>query len=152
MTRRRELFAAWAAGDLGAAVEIAARIPATKQPAWAASLVSWCAERAPRRPLEVDRLLEIAPDVTRWHEARGVFHVLRERKLAAQGDEDLTALLSVAELAAKVTFNASGGSAPFDRDSAARLAVALRRFVERLASHPDVEHEAWHLLTAPLPR
>jgi len=52
----------------------------------------------------------------------------------------------IAETAAKVIYNASGGSAPFDEHSGWRMAPRLRTLVDQIGE-PEFEESAWHVLT-----
>jgi hypothetical protein len=67
-------------------------------------------------------------------------------------DEQLIALLRVAEIAAKVAYNATGLPAPFDHHAGWRVAPCLRDFAAAQEDAVGAKRQAWDLLVGPLRR
>jgi hypothetical protein len=67
-------------------------------------------------PLEITELYRIADDEKRWRESHEQFGKIRQFYLRHQDFKPETYLL-LAENVAKITYNLSGHSAPFDSDS-----------------------------------
>jgi hypothetical protein len=153
--RLREL---WALGDPSqeAGREIFDAIKSDRRPGWAANILEWCAGKFGQEIREVRSVIEVAQDDRRWHEAHGAFDQVRDQTLQhdrpGQSNRKLVALLYVAEIAAKVTYNAAGTAAPFDHDSGWWMARVLHHFVTTLDEPEGAEREAWDLLVAPLRR
>src|SRR6185503_16674086 len=104
---------------------------------------------------EVRAVIEIARDDRRWAQAHEAFRHVRLQTLQCDrvgSEQKLVTLLYVAEIAARVTYNASGAAAPFDHDSGWWMASNLRHFVAALPDADSAESEAWDLLVAPLRR
>ena len=148
---RSELRAMWAGGRaLDAGRLVFESIPRAGQPAWAGRLVALCRPLAPRMA-PVENVLAIAADPARWDEAHAAFRAVRawtvrfERPGAPRGPIALGVLL-LAELTAKVAYNASAPVDPFDEDSGWWLAANLRDVVEQ-AADAGFEERAWRALT-----
>jgi hypothetical protein len=113
----------WLHGDaLRVGVEVAGAMSPSERAGWATNVLSVavdalgveCARRALRAALAVAAV----PD--RWGEGHDVFDALRRETLRLERSGDsrtCQALLMLAEVTAKTLYNASGGPAPFDRDS-----------------------------------
>lgn len=126
------------------ALPVAARVP------WAGRVLRACAGAIHEPvPPEVDEVLALTASPSRWRDGHTAFGGVRLRTLdAARGtlSPQLAALLHVAELVAKVTYNASGEPAPFDADSGWRLGPAAMALSDCLAE-PDCEVAIWTALT-----
>lgn len=110
-------------GDVrGAVRELNRRISPSRQPAWAAKILDLFRACYPRIP-EVDGVYDVALDRNRWSEAYEGFDRVRCLTLRADRDGDAVHghFLHLAELVAKVTYNASGEDAPFDPDGGLQL-------------------------------
>lgn len=148
----------WAVGDPSQAAgrEIFDAIKNDRRPAWAANILEWCAGKFGEEIDEVRAVIQVAQDDRRWHEAHRVFDRVRGQTLRhdrpGHANRKLVALLYVAEIGAKVTYNAAGTAAPFDHDSGWWMASNLRHFVAALPDAENAESEAWDLLVAPLRR
>jgi hypothetical protein len=119
----------WRNGDAYAAgAKLCRSVPADRQPVWARRLMAACCGGTCDIP-PVQRLLTIAADPVRWHEARTVFQQLRTQRMMVN-DGRTRLLLELAEEAAEVIYNATGPPDPFDADSGADLAMAVRRYVD----------------------
>ena len=108
-------------------------IPPDRRPAWAASILDLC--RSHHSPVPaVDSLSDIANDPQRWREAHDAFDTVRDLTLALHifCSRRYRALLYVAEIVAKVTYNATDTDAPFDEDSGWYVADALHTFARAL--------------------
>ncbi len=112
---------AWAAGrDLQAGRILYEGLPVARRPRWASGLLRVaCTRVAP--PAEVTHVLALVDDASRWAEARDAFLAIRDLSVDAP-----SSLRQLAEVVAKVVYNASGASAPFDHHAGWRLAPYLR--------------------------
>ena len=85
-----------------------------------------------------------------WQEAHDAFSAVRQLTLAGERNpiDGLShLLLYVAENTAKVIYNASGSSAPFDKDSGVRLVRWAREFADCLGDDEFTE-QLWRLVIA----
>ena len=79
--------------------------------------------------------IAICGDRRRWSEARRAFQAVRRLTLAAERNPKPTqkiyeTLLMLAENTAKVAYNASGSSMPFDRDSICWIPENLKQIAQ----------------------
>jgi hypothetical protein len=149
------LFEYWRRSDsIAIGQEIFERTAERRRPTWAADILQWCASKYSDRVSQVDDVIAVGHDDHRWEQGHGAFDRVRAETLRCERegvqDRQLVTLLFVAEIAAKVIYNASGAPAPFDHDSGWWMARCLRQFVVELPDAGLAEHEAWQLLTAPL--
>ena len=118
------------------------------RPAWAAEILALCHRQLLPVPA-VDAVLAISKDAGRWEEGHAAFREVRQLTLAEQRSHRngpaYECLLSVAENAAKVVYNASGKPAPFDHESGYRLVASLHQFSGQIAS-AEFQKQAWRLL------
>lgn len=121
-------------------------IPNAERPAWAASVVLFCQSLFPEVP-EINEVLAIARDSSRWREAYEAFQMVRRANLANR-DGSLENFYRVGELAAKVTYNAceESKSAPFDEDSGWKLVGILRGICE-MKKDKNFTEEAFRVIT-----
>ncbi len=122
---------------------MAKSIPIHEQPLWAGKVLELVA-RLPSVPEAVHKLAEIAQDPSSWSLARGLFSELRHRlleieKTPAKFEPHLIGVLCLAENVAKLTYNASGGPAPYDADSAYWLPQNVRYIIEHSEHEIDVD-------------
>jgi hypothetical protein len=102
------------------------------RPHWALEVLELC------KPLisdiaEVEEVCMIAKDPKRWSEAHDAFSAIRKLTLNAENSENnaiYIGILDLAENVSKVTYNASGESAPFDHNSGYRIVSNLRYIVD----------------------
>jgi hypothetical protein len=105
----------------------------------------------PNIPPEVRDVLEIALTPVRWSDAHRAFQAVRKLVLAAEGrapatpDVDL-GILYLAENVAKVAYNASGCSAPFDHNAGWWVAKNARWIVDH-SSHAGLDGRVWAALS-----
>ena len=109
-------------------------LPPVQQVARAATVLNAC--RPHWTPIrEIERVAAIAIEPTRWGEGHDAFDDVRRLTLKeerAPTSAVLRTLLDVAEIVAKIIYNASGRPAPFDPDSPWRLASKARNFAAAL--------------------
>ena len=151
---RGELRAMWAGGRaLDAGRLLFESVPPAEQPAWAGRLVALCRPLAPRLAA-VENVITIAADLARWDEAHAAFDAVRTWTLRFQQPGApprpiASGVLCLAELSAKVAYNASAPVDPFDEDSGWWLAAILRDVVEQVAD-AGFEERAWWALAGHL--
>ena len=107
------------------------------------------------RSVLFEHVLYIADHPWQWGRGHRAFDKLRNSLLWLEMQRDalgltekqklLVSLLDLAELVAKVTYNASGPPDPFDEDAGWRIAARLRGFVEWFDDEGFSE-EAWSAL------
>ena len=146
-------FSLWRQDDaLRAGQLIYQAIPVASRPSWAGAVLEVCKER--HGPVaEVEAVGELAWIEEEWPKGHEAFTRARLLTLAYEsGDKDdpvYEALLFVAENAAKVIYNASGRSAPFDRDCGTWLVVNARNMVE-VVKEERFERRVWQALLGPI--
>jgi hypothetical protein len=123
-----------------------------ERPAWAAAALELLRPRV-RRIRQVDVVLALARDPSRWTEGHRAFQAVRELTLRAEqwaslGRRDPLryAYLMLAENTAKVIFNATGGLRSFDADCGWWVARCLYDAVE-LLDDPELRSQAWEVLS-----
>jgi hypothetical protein len=132
----------WRTGDvLEAGRVICEHLPIRLRPKWAAQLLRLAVLRSGIRVPAIEHVLYTADDPTEWCHAHRVFSVVRMSTLELESVpyDNLTTdqrvliwLLAIAELVAKVSYNATDPPDPFDEDSGAWLAPCLKGFVDVL--------------------
>jgi hypothetical protein len=115
-------------------------LPAEARPAWAARILRLVLDRSGADRSHFIRILETADHPRWWANGHRCFDLLRDetlkidkvqRKRRLTKDQDVFAhLLSLAELVAKVTYNAVDPPDPFDEDSGWWIAASLRALVD----------------------
>jgi hypothetical protein len=91
-------------------------LPNDIKPGWAGLILSRFDNYIKNIPVTIKELYPIIDNKDRWQEAHGQFNKIRRFLLDNKNYQPETYLL-LAELVAKVTYNASGELAPFDNDS-----------------------------------
>jgi uncharacterized protein YuzE len=134
---------------VGAGLLVFDAIPRDRWPTWGASALIK-AYPGPTVIAEIDELLDISRDRSRWFEARRSFNDLRKLTLQSDQLHEATAeyalLLQVGENVAKIVYNASGGPAPYDYEAGYRVVESLGRLSE-LWGDPRRRARAWESLT-----
>ena len=149
-----ELYALWSSGrSLEAGEHLSAAIPVPEQPMWAARVLILALPLITPEPA-VDAVVSLVGEPARWAEAHDAFTnvrllVLREERLAEAGDKLRIAVLMLAELVAKITYNASGAPRPFDADTAPWLAATARSVITHMRT-PALEVPMWRALVEPV--
>lgn len=130
---------------------IATRVPTQDQPRWAAAVLYVANECAPGID-EVETVLRIAEDQRLWPRAHDAFTAVRRLALSRQDPRGTreSLLFNLAELAAKVTYNASGEPAPFDHDAGWYVPRTARQLVE-LIGDSELQERMWLAVTCALP-
>jgi hypothetical protein len=117
-----------------------------QRPLWAVEVLSHCCQLFPPVPA-VENVRTIALATERWPEAYNAFGVIRELGLSSQSQPPLMQeFLSLAELVAKVTYNATGHSAPFDHNAGWKLVKALHGICE-LHNCSKFTVQSWHIVS-----
>jgi len=127
-------------------------LPVQERPGWAVGVFDVCCSALETVPPELDTVRALARTPSRWHEAHDAFQAVRRIVLAAEIAQPEAAPLPVrvlllAENVAKVTYNASGGSAPFDHNAGWRIASCARSVTDAVNDggfHDDV----WNALSS----
>jgi hypothetical protein len=113
----------------------------------AAAVLHACIEQS-ERVAEVDQVLEIARDATRWWEGHRAFDAVRRLTLEAErrhATGRYVSLLFVAEITAKTAYNASEPLDPFDDDSPWWLVPNARHFALTLGD-ARIRRRLWQVL------
>jgi hypothetical protein len=124
-------------------------LPRDVRPRWAYRVLKLAVEKSDVRCPRIEYLLHIANDSTEWENAHRAFDLLRDSSLEllalksrTHDQQLLLSLLSVAELVAKVIYNATDPSDPFDEDAGCWMAVCLNHVLDVLNDH-DFSQAAW---------
>lgn len=124
------------------------------RPQWAARVLRLVLDRTGVTSQAIERAILIANNSDEWGKAHGAFSALRgealellEMKARTPQQTLLLSLLSLAELVAKVTYNATNPSDEFDEDSGWWITPCLKDILDLLR---DEEFSAtmWSALTA----
>lgn len=149
MTTDKLTCEAWSANPLAAEVAIYLSVPNDRRPEWAVNILAACCRRVSKVPKPILYVIDLASDPKKWFCAHDAFSAVRHLTLSAErtpiGKLDYY-LLYVAENTAKVIYNASGSSAPFDRDSGAWLVRCAKEFAD-CENDPTLTLSLWSLIT-----
>lgn len=130
------------------------RLPADVRPKWASRILKLVLERSGVRSSLIEQVLHTADHTTEWKNARHVFSTVRKSTLEldkirqhglTKEQELLGWLLAMAELVAKVTYNATDPSDEFDEDSGWWIASCLKGFLDSL-NDDEFSNVAWSAL------
>jgi hypothetical protein len=106
------------------------QLPKDVRPGWAGSILDLCRRRFPH-VREVDDVYFISCDCTHWARARHAFDAVRCLTLAETAPFPGAPLLfRLAENTAKVIYNASGASAPYDHNAGWKVVEDLQALCE----------------------
>ena len=123
-------------------------IPIKQHPDWAGAILLYAAGDEPLC-VELARVVDLSFDDRKWIEARGAFQAVRQ--LTCQNvklnklDSWQQLILDIGETAAKVIYNASGGSAPFDYHAGWLMAPRVKKLAEYIGQQ-KFEDDCWQLL------
>jgi len=109
--------------------QIFENLPNNIRPGWAGLILSRFDNYVKNIPTSVKELFTIIDNKDRWKDAHGQFTKIRVFGLENKHYQPETYLL-LAELVAKVTYNSSGQSAPFDSDSGHYIASTALKATE----------------------
>lgn len=154
-----ELRPQWAAGILKLVLARSGVNPSNFEgagPKWVARILRFVLATIGFRSALFESVLLIANDPRQWKQGHRIFDELRASLLRLQLQEEMfgfltkkqeliSRLLSLAELVAKVTYNATKPPDPFDEDSGWRIATNLHNFVSTLDDKEFAE-AAWSAL------
>jgi hypothetical protein len=135
---------AWDSGkDLDAGQLIFESLTTDEQVAWAEGVLRACVTRGHSIP-EIDQVLALVQDQSAWKAGHEAFRAVRKLTLIVEAspervDSALHHLLLIAELVAKVAYNATQPIDPFDEDSGWWLAPSVRGFLSTVRSPATTE-------------
>lgn len=147
----------WNSGDpLRAGRVLFEAIPANQRPEWAANTLQFAMKALDIEEAYLVRALNTARDTSRWKEGHKLLDSIRTQTLRLESKEAKAALdiretrllylTHIAELVAKVSYNASDPVGPFDRDSGWYLAVLLSKLAD-LLEDDEFRQNSWAILT-----
>jgi len=143
LAKRKRAKECWMRGEfLQAGKLIFEDLPKDVRPFWAATILDLCRKKFPH-VREVDEVYWVANDQSYWERARSAFDAVRALSLAKEKPfpgADL--LLKVAEDTAKVIYNCSGSSAPYDHNAGWKLVPALHAVSDFLKDNAFTEEAA----------
>jgi hypothetical protein len=130
-------------------------LPVEARPAWAVRMLRLVLDRSGADRSHFERILYTADHPSQWANGHRCFDLIRAETLKCEdlrrrgsltNDHEIFAsLLSLAELVAKVTYNAVDPPDEFDEDSGWYIAASLRGFVE-LWKDDEFSKAAWSAL------
>ena len=120
---------------------------------WAANILWLCTDRVNSVP-EINQLLECASDPRQWKQCHQVFQQIRAitletEKNPEQHSQEFRALLDVAETTAKILYNASHETAPFDYHAGWRLPLQVKKIMDVLQDQAFHEEALQVMFTVP---
>ena len=129
-------------------------LPLGTRPHWAARVLRQVVERTGVKFQPIESIVGIADCPNDWGKAHDAFSVLRKatldlEQLKARSPEQALLLnhLMLAELVAKVTYNATSPSDAFDEDSGWWIAPCLKDILDSL-SDENFSEAAWSALAS----
>jgi hypothetical protein len=150
----KEAAGCWAKGEsLEAGKLIYENIPSNARPKWGARLLKLVLDRSGIESSLVDEVLYVAEREAMWGDGHRLFSKLRDKTLEllkVQESQELTkeeellySIVSLAELVAKVTYNATNPDDEFDKDSGWWIVASIRGFVDHVWSDDEFANSAW---------
>jgi hypothetical protein len=147
----------WAEGQpLVAGKLIYENLPPKSRPRWASRILKVVLDRSGIQSSLFDQVLVVADHEDLWKSGHQVFSTLRHATLRldelergaglSEDEERLSSVLSLAELVAKVIYNATNPPDEFDEDSGWWIAACLRGFVDHDWSDEQFTAIAWSAL------
>ena len=144
----------WKKGDtLEAGRIIFENLPVQKRVAWAAKVLDTVIEHTGIQCRPIETLREIANDRHRWADGHLVFDNIRtltlqvERLDSRTAEQDLFLVqLLLAEIVAKVVYNATNPDGPFDEDSGWWIAHCVKSCLDRI-NDAEFAKLAWRVLS-----
>ena len=120
------------------------QIPPAKRPKWAASVLQLATSWIRHIP-EIDYVLAIARDPREWEKGHIAFDRIRNLTLINK-EEFIECLLLLAENTAKVIYNETNPTDPFDADSGWWIAENLWSITAKI-NDAEFEQKAWLCLS-----
>ena len=112
-------------------------LPREARPNWAANILRLVIERTEVNSPVIERIMHIASHPSEWKEAHGAFSLARGltmklNKLQSRSAKDTLLLqhIGLAELVAKVAYNATNPVDEFDEDSGWWITVSLKNILD----------------------
>jgi hypothetical protein len=144
----------WQAGkELEAGRAVFEAIPEEARPGWAARILKAVVARTGLRSPAIDRIIWVAGDSRTWLQGHAAFQAARNETLRldeiparSPAEELMLHQVVLAELVAKVTYNATNPEDGFNEDSGWWIGRCLRDVLEA-AGDADFAASAWSLLT-----
>lgn len=143
----RMAFDSWSSGNsLLAGRMIFESIPNHLRPKWAAGILRLILARSGIQSPLFDKVIRTAENPAVWVNGHRVFSAVRDEVLKYDLPRQhglLYYTLCLAELVAKVTYNATNPPDEFDEDSGWYIVPTVRGFVDRVWSDEDFSKAAW---------
>lgn len=131
-------------------------LPPRSRPKWASRILKVVLDKSGIRSPLFTPVLAAADHEVRWKTGHQVFSTLRDSVLKldeqrrqsglSENEKLLSAILSLAELVAKVTYNATNPPNEFDEDSGWWIAASLRGFLDHDWNDESFATSAWAAL------
>ena len=145
-------------GPLEAGRLIFENLPIDDRPKWACRILKYVLDRAMITNPMFKPILTAASDQSLWDSGHKVFSKLRAKTLKldklrrraglSEDQEQLAAILAIAELVAKVTYNSTNPPDEFDEDSGWWIAPILKGLADHGRRHEQCLQEAWSMLSS----
>lgn len=133
------------------------RLASEARPKWAARVLKLAVDKSGIKHPLFEQVLRTADERSMWAKGHRLFSEVRDSTLEldnvkrTQGLSEeqriLHTLFVLAELVAKVTYNATDPPDEFDEDSGWWIAVCLRRFVDSMGRDDEFAVAAWSALS-----
>ena len=147
----------WREGQpLEAGKLIFGNLPNSIRPKWASGILRLVLGRSEIHLAPIERVLYLADTPEEWRNGHRTFSAVRELTLelddiirdhgGTKEQESLSNVLALAELVAKVTYNATDPPDEFDEDSGWWIAACLRGFVDHRWRDEEFSKAAWSAL------
>lgn len=143
----------WAGRRIDAGRLLYENIPEEFRPRWAARLLRRAMKQSGAWHAAASIVLHVADHPDHWEKAHDVFSTIRrfglELDLIQQKTKQqqiLVLVLVLAELVAKVTYNASRPADPFDHDAGWGIAACFKAVLD-LAMEDDATRLAWEIIS-----
>ena len=150
----RQAAECWAQGAALEAVKlIYENLPTKSRPRWASEILKVVLQRSGIQSSLFDQVLFAAQHEDMWKSSHQVFSTLRHATLGldklrrgpglSEDERLLASVLSLAELVAKVIYNATNPPDEFDEDSGWWIVASLRGFVDHRWTDEQFATVAW---------
>jgi hypothetical protein len=145
----------WQAGEaLEAGRLLYQALPTELRPKWACAILEIALRKSGARNDTLEQLIELGKIVSEWRHAKSAFNRLRsftlqmeEKSYLPRQQELLCRLLYLGENVAKVIYNATCPSDPFDDDSGWWVASCLKDILD-FVHDEDFAQQAWKIVSS----
>ena len=124
------------------------------RPKWACNILQMIVHRTGIKLSAIDNVLQIASDPNQWNKAHDAFTTVRLQTLKYQRkwfrfkrDKFIQSHLALAELVAKVTYNSTNTTTPFDANSGWYIPSRLKRILDEVKDS-EFSHAMWAALVS----